>query len=98
MTTQTIDPSHLNPWLEHSQGVGDAYLAAGPGTPPLGAGSLQLVIPAGLSSFHFAGFSTNTLNGSSAVALSDLTSLGYATYVTSDAGNDAPYLALKVDQ
>ena len=56
------------------------------------------MIPGGLqpgqSPFHFGAFSTTNFTG---VSVADLTSLGYQTYVTSNAGNDAPYLALRID-
>jgi len=67
---------------------------AGPGTPPLGVGSLNLL----------AGNDSSGLNGSAqiynqsyaGVLLSSLTALSYSTYVTSNNGQQFPYLVLNV--
>src|SRR5207247_11202240 len=93
MTTQTIDPQQLDPWSTVLPGngpqFGNAIFVNGPGTPPLGSGSLQLTLPVGADINDVAGLRYEN-------SLSGLTSLSYETYVTTGDANDAPYLALVV--
>src|SRR5580698_3377146 len=104
-----VSPGNLNGWqpaLTDSNGVpttnvsslgnsGAVNFVTGPATPPLGVGSLNLL--AGNDSSGNSG-SAQVYNLSYAgVALSSLTALSYSTYVTSNNGQQFPYLALNVD-
>jgi hypothetical protein len=107
--TILVDPANLNGWqpaLTDSNGVpttipsslgnsGAVGFVTGPATPPLGVGSLNLL--AGNDSSGNSG-SAEVYNLSYAgVALSTLTALSYSTYMTSNNGQQFPYLALNVD-
>jgi PEP-CTERM motif len=107
--TILVDPSNLNGWvptLTDSNGVptsnpsslgnsGSVGFVTGPATPPLGTGSLNLL--AGNDSSGNSGSAQVYNNNYSGVLLSSLTSLSYSTYVTSNNGQQFPYLKLNVD-
>ena len=107
--TVLVDPSNLNGWvptLTDSNGVptsnpsslgnsGSVGFVTGPGTPPIGTGSLNLVT-GNDSSGNNGSAQVYNLNFAG-VALSSLTALSYSTYTTSNNGQQFPYLALNVD-
>jgi hypothetical protein len=69
-----------------------AQFVSGPGTPPLGTGSVELATGAGEGQDGvFA--TTSVLDG---VKLSNLTVLSYSTYVTSNNGQQLPFLKLSI--
>jgi uncharacterized repeat protein (TIGR01451 family) len=95
----TVTPSSLDGWTLSTTDDGDATntatvnIVAGPGTPPMGDGSLQLSI--GADGADAAQARNNTYDGQ---LLRDLTSLLYSTYVDVDgSGGQAPYIILNVD-
>jgi hypothetical protein len=103
-----VDPNNLNGWqpaLTDSLGVpttnpsslgnsGAVNFVTGPGTPPLGVGSLNLL--AGNDSSGGSGSAQIYNQSYAGVALSSLTALSYSTYVTSNNGQQFPYLMLNV--
>jgi hypothetical protein len=104
-----VSPGNLNGWqpaLTDSNGVpttdpsslgnsGAVNFVTGPATPPLGVGSLNLL--AGNDSSGGSGSAQVYNLNYAGVALSSLTALSYSTYVTSNNGQQFPYLALNVD-
>lgn len=71
---------------------GSQIFETGPGTPPLGAGSLELRNGSGTTTRTSIG-QTNLNN----VALASLTDLRYSTVVTQGANHIAPYIVLNID-
>jgi PEP-CTERM motif len=69
-----------------------AQMVNGPAAPPLGTGSAQLATAPGHGD-EAAFISTSAYDG---IALSNLTSLSYSTYVTANNGSQFPYIQLSV--
>jgi hypothetical protein len=97
----TVSPSTLGStnWTQQhgncgsSPATGSQTFMIGPGTPPVGTGSLQLAVGSNGASFEQAMF--GGLNG---VPLSDLRALTYSTYVSqTGSGGQAPYIILRID-
>jgi hypothetical protein len=97
----TVSPSTLGTtnWTQQhadcgsNPATGSQSFVTGPGTPPLGSGSLQLAVGANGDSFEQVRL--GTLNG---VPLTDLRALSYSTYVSqTGSGGQAPYAHLLVD-
>jgi hypothetical protein len=104
-STVEVTPSSMNGWatmVTDSSGVqgssnptAGAVFVNGPATPPVGVGSLNL----------YTGDGTNGGDGSAQARNSDyagllvssLTALSYSTYVTSNNGQQAPYLTIWVN-
>ena len=92
-----ISPSNLGGWvLTTFNGgyvvdptAGTAAFVTGPGTPPLGNGSVNLATNGGGDGGAMIG--TEALNG---LKLSDITSLSYSTYMTTNNGQQFPYIAI----
>ncbi|HEY1684330.1 MAG TPA: hypothetical protein VGG19_06180 [Tepidisphaeraceae bacterium] len=79
----TFDSSYsLNP------SAGTTGMVSGPATPPVGTGSAHLATPDGGDT---AMIGTEALNG---LKLSDITSLSYSTYMTSNNGSQFPYIQI----
>ena len=98
-TIVTVTPTVLDGWTLTTTDDGDALntaevnINAGPDTPPMGFGSLELIVgPDG-------GDAAQARNaGYDGLLLPNLTSLAYSTYVQSfGSGGQAPYLILNVD-
>ena len=90
----TVTPSNLQGWQTQTSGTGQTVtFENGPGTPPLGTGSVELSVgpdgngAAQLRNPNYAG-----------TLLSDLTALSYSTYVEQfGSGGQAPYIILNID-
>jgi hypothetical protein len=93
-----VRSSQLHGWAQqHSTcgapGTGSQAFVVGPGTPPIGEGSLQYLIGANGDSFE-----TVRSADFNNVRVDALTSLAYGTYVVQDgSGGQAPYLLLNID-
>ena len=88
-----VTPGNLNGWTPQISGTSSLDFVNGPLLPPCGTGSLELSVgPNG------AGAAQLRNKDYAGVALSDLTSLGYSTFVQQDgSGGQAPYIILHVD-
>lgn len=71
----------------------DSTFVTGPGTPPLGTGSLNQVV--GTNGNDGTRLRISSLNG---IALSSLTDISYSTWVTANVGGQAVYIQLRVDR
>ena len=92
-TVTVSPPSNLNGWVPSQSGTSATTFVAGPATPPLGAGSVQLAV--GTDGGGAAQLRNTTFNGT---LLSSISALAYSTYVQVDgSGGQAPYLILNVD-
>lgn len=102
-TDLTVDPDHAQGWKH--QAYDDAYylysnqeFVSGPGTPPLGGGSLKMSLSTGDNSDRVELFRTEQYDGT---LVRDLRTIEYSTYSRADAGNDnaqqPAYLRLSVD-
>ena len=91
-TTIVVTIADMDGWAFQTSGTASAGFAPGPGTPPLGVGSLHMAVGADgdsgaqLRNADFAG-----------TALGDVTTLAYDTYVSAFMGCQAPYLIVNVD-
>ena len=97
-TTVTVNDNNLNGWsFVPYDGCGgvptdSTAFVTGPGTPPAGEGSLEIVVGTnGNSSPRW------WLNGYSGTTLASITELSYWTYVDTDVDNQAVYLRLYID-
>ncbi|GAB3772745.1 hypothetical protein GCM10027600_33070 [Nocardioides ginsengisegetis] len=99
----TVDPGHAQGW--HSQAYDDAnYLSsdqqfvAGPGTPPVGDGSLKMSLSTADNAGRVELFRTEQYDGT---LVRDLRTIDYSTYSRANQGNATPqqpaYLRLSVD-
>lgn len=95
----TVTTADLDGWTLTTTDDGDSTntatvgIVSGPGTPPMGDGSLQLSV--GADGGDAAQARNNTYDG---MLLRDLTSLTYSTFVQVDgSGGQAPYILLNVD-
>lgn len=98
-TVITVTTADLDGWTLQTVDDGDATntatvsIVSGPGTPPMGDGSLQLSV--GADGADAAQARNDTYDGE---LLRDLTSLLYSTYVDVEgSGGQAPYIILNVD-
>jgi hypothetical protein len=91
-TTLTVDPNNMQGWAFYDDDMpGGVYgFVAGPGTAPLGAGSVMLATPLGTSRQAIV---TTAFAG---VRLADINKLAYSTYVEA-APDPAISLALSFD-
>lgn len=97
--TVTVSSGDMGGWqFQTSDGgtpptTASATFVAGPGTPPLGTGSVQLAVGA-----NGSGAAEIRTSEFAATALADVTGLSYWTYiVTPGSGGQAPYLIATVD-
>jgi hypothetical protein len=97
----TVTPTNLYGWsprVTDSSGstggnpTGVAQFVTGPGTPPLGIGSVNLATGDGATGGDGSAQFDNT--GYAGVLLSSITALSYSTYVTENNGQQLPYLNL----
>ena len=87
--TTVVTPTSLDGWSIEYRRTASAAFVNGPGTPPLGVGSVRLSVGANGDS------GAQLINGDyDGVKLSDLTALSYSTYVQSNLNCQAPYLML----
>ena len=103
ITNVTVTEDNLQGWA-HQAFDNVNYLAsnqqfvAGPGTPPLGGGSLKMSLSSAENPDRVELFRTERYDGTE---ISDLRTLTYSTYSRAAAGNDTPqqpaYLRLSVD-
>ena len=91
--TVVVWPGWMDGWTTTQSGTASTTFVNGPGSPPLGTGSVQLSVgpdgnsAAQLRSTAYAG-----------VKLADLTALSYSTFVQQDgSGGQTPYLILNID-
>ncbi|HXH95520.1 MAG TPA: hypothetical protein VNN25_28345 [Thermoanaerobaculia bacterium] len=92
VTPNNLGSWHNGPLLVCGAPPGTVDFVLGPGTPPLGSGSLQIDIPSNSPLVVFFG---SALDG---VPLTDLTELRYITYVViSSSPGIAPRLLLSID-
>ena len=92
--TVIISPSHLDGWVFFSNGApeGSIQFVSGPGTAPLGTGSLALGVT---DTLQRAILATGSFAGT---RLEDLTALSFSTYRSTPAtGTLAPSLQLDID-
>ena len=93
-TTAVVTPANLQGWQTQTSGTGQTVtFEQGPGTPPLGTGSVELSVGpdgSGAAQLRHPGYVGTKLD--------DLTTLSYSTYVDQDgSGGQAPYIILQVD-
>jgi hypothetical protein len=97
----TVTPASLHDWslrVTDSNGTiggnptGVAQFVTGPGTPPLGSGSVNLGTGDGTTGGDGSAQFDNT--GYAGTLLSSITALSYSTYVTQNNGQQFPYLNL----
>jgi hypothetical protein len=97
-STVVVNPSNPDGWTFATVNgsfladptAGTAGFVTGPGTPPLGTGSAHLATTVG-GGEGGAMIGTSALDG---LPLSAITSLSYSTYMTSNNGQQFPYIAL----
>jgi hypothetical protein len=94
--TTVVSPSSMDGWaVQTDNPTAQVNFVNGPATPPLGVGSAQLKTGDGTTGGDgSAQLRNNTYAGTK---LSDLTALSYSTYVTTNNGQQAPYIILSVD-
>lgn len=90
--TFVVSPGSLQDWSFDNDGTASGSLVSGPGTPPMGSGSLFLSV--GSDGSSGAQFRNDAYDDT---PLEDLTSLRYSTYVTNNVNCQAPYLVLNID-
>jgi hypothetical protein len=102
-TTEVVTPADvpeqpegsapLTPWVEYKRVAtpGDAAFVAGPGTPPLGAASLQLTTTGGSDKVYVFNFDHI------GTPLADVDDIAYSTYRTSGSLQQVAALNLQVD-
>ena len=91
-TTLTVTPANLQGWQIQADPGTLVTFVDGPGTPPLGSGSVRTQIPA--NGDLFANLRNPNYAGT---PLASLTALDYYTYVANNVGGQAHYLILNVD-
>lgn len=99
-TTVVVTPTNMAGWAFYSTdssgvlntGSNTGQMVFGPGTPPLGAGSANFIVPNGAQSEQLRGGSS--FDGTMITAL---TSLSYSTYATQWNGSQLPYLQLYIN-
>jgi hypothetical protein len=100
--TTVISPSNLGSWnvyttdssgvIPSSNPTGTADFVVGPAVPPLGIGSLHLATGNGTTGGDGSAQARDT--EFAGVRVADITALSYSTYITSNNGQQAPYLTL----
>lgn len=102
-STVVVSPANMNGWLatatdgSNTPGTnpyGSADFVNGPLTPPLGVGSLNLSTGDGTNGGDLS--AQARYSGATGVLMSSITALGYSTYITSNNGQQAPYLTIYV--
>jgi hypothetical protein len=91
ITRQPENTPPTDNWVMYLRNAGNGAFTSGPGTPPLGVGSLTLTTPTGadkVTLFNFDHIGT---------ALSDVRSMSYATYRTAGELQQVAALNLQVD-
>lgn len=89
--TIVVKPSNMNGWLfAQETATGSGSLVSGPGTPPLGVGSANLIVNG--TGGELIGTQIHV-----GVPLADLTTLTYSTYRTSGSASLAPSFQINVD-
>ncbi len=100
-----VTPSNLDGWnpiVTDSSGApggnptGNAQFVNGPATPPLGVGSVNLSTGNGTTGGDGSAQIRNS--NYAGIALSSITALSYSTYVTSNNGQQFPYLNLTISE
>ncbi|MDQ4123030.1 MAG: FG-GAP-like repeat-containing protein, partial [Acidobacteriota bacterium] len=93
-STVVVRQNSLQGWQQQNTGGATQSFIVGPGTPPLGVGSLQLSV--GANGNDAAQIRNPQYHGT---RLDSLTSLSYSTYVQQDGagGGQVPYIILHVD-
>jgi hypothetical protein len=98
-----VDPANMGNWsFANADGSGTAGanptafggMVTGPGVPPLGTGSAELATGNGVIGGD--GAEILSTSGYAATPLSALTALSYSTYVTSNNGQQFPYLSIEI--
>jgi hypothetical protein len=97
-STVVVSPGNMDGWTFATVNgsfladptAGTAAMVTGPATPPLGVGSAHLATIVG-GGDGGAMIGTSALDG---LYLSDITSLSYSTYMTTNNGQQFPYVAL----
>jgi hypothetical protein len=98
-----VSPAHMGDWAfansdengtVGANATGNGQMVNGPATPPLGNGSANIATGNGTSGGDGAEILANS--GYEGVALSSITTLSYSTYMTSNNGQQMPYLRLEV--
>ena len=108
-TTTVVRPSAMDGWAAQTRdqnglpiAMSDPYcngsgsFVSGPGTPPLGAGSVQLETGNGTTGGDCSAEVRNS--DYAGVKLSTLTALSYSTYDVSNNGQQFPYIELNINQ
>ena len=92
ISRQPENTAPLKNWVLYTRNAGNGAFRTGPGTPPSGVGSFEMVTPTGADKatlFNFDHVGT---------ALADIDKIGYATYRTSGAvANQVPAINIQVD-
>jgi hypothetical protein len=92
ISRQPENTAPLKNWVLYTRNAGNGAFRTGPGTPPSGVGSFEMVTPTGADKatlFNFDHIGT---------ALADINKIGYATYRTSGASpNQVPAINIQVD-
>jgi hypothetical protein len=91
VSRQAEDTPPTNHWVIYTRNAGTAQFRNGPGTPPLGSGSLELGTPTGtdkITAFNYDHVGTK---------LADVDAVSYSTYRSAGAGNQVASLNMEVD-
>ena len=91
ITRQPENTPPTDNWVLYTRLAGNGAFVLGPGSPPLGVGSLQLVTPTGadkVTLFNYDHVGT---------PLADIDAMSYATYRTSGTGDQVAALNIQVD-
>jgi hypothetical protein len=91
ITRQPENTPPTNNWVLYTRNAGTGAFVAGPGTPPLGAGSLQLDTPTGADKvflFNYDHIGTR---------LADINAISYSTYRTAGSLQQVTALNMEVD-
>lgn len=92
-TSVTVTPSAMNGWFFYDDGSpgGIGNLVTGPGTPPLGTGSVQLATPLGTARENI------TTQNFAGTRFSNITNLQYSSYRSSADGGNNLSITLQFD-
>lgn len=92
--TTVITPCNMSTkgWIAQQSGGSTVSFENGPGTPPLGSGSVQFTVDA--SGATDAQMRTTNHNG---MLLADISTLSYCTYVVQNNSAQATYIILNID-
>jgi hypothetical protein len=94
---QVVSPNSLGCWVVQTAGGATATFVAGPGTPPLSTGSLQVNVGANGDDFGMV-----HCNAYAGTPLASIDELGYCTFTQQDTtpvadGDQTVYLSFRVD-